>query len=110
MRVLGTKAAYTKQSADVQENVLRTGGSPASPGFGEDPETQWGLLGAGADARPVRTERGNYRRFYELAVPWLRDGAPPPVNPDDAVAVLELIEAARVSSGEGRVMVLPSPL
>jgi predicted dehydrogenase len=110
MRVLGTKAAYIKQSADVQENVLRTGGSPDAPGFGEEPETQWGLLGAGADARPVRTERGNYRRFYELTVAWLRDGAPPPVNPDDAVTVLELIEAAHASSAEGRVVVLPSPL
>jgi predicted dehydrogenase len=108
MRVMGTTAAYTKQTADVQENMLRTGGSPDSPGFGEDPETQWGLLGAGTEVRPVRTERGNYRRFYELAVPWLREGAAPPVNPDDAVVVLELIEAARVSSAEGRVVMLGS--
>jgi predicted dehydrogenase len=58
----------------------------------------------------VRTERGNYRRFYELAVPWLRDGAPPPVDPDDAVAALELIEAARVSSAEGRVINVGPPV
>ena len=109
MRVLGTKAAYTKQSADVQEAVLRAGGSPDSPGFGEDPETQWGVIGADTDVRAVRTERGNYRRFYELTVPWLRDGAPPPVNADDAVAVLELIEAARVSATEGRVVMVGSP-
>ncbi|MEJ0036748.1 MAG: Gfo/Idh/MocA family oxidoreductase [Gammaproteobacteria bacterium] len=104
MRVLGMKAAYTKQSADVQESLLRVGGGPGTPGFGEDPEAQWGLLGAGTGLRPVRTERGNYMRFYELAVPWLRDGAAPPVNPDDAVAVLELIEAARVSAAGGRVI------
>jgi len=104
MRVLGTKAAYTKQSADVQEATLRANGGPGSPGFGEDPEGQWGLLGAGTELRPVRTERGNYRRFYELTVPWLRDGAPPPVDPDDAVVALELIEAARVSSAERRVI------
>jgi predicted dehydrogenase len=104
MRVMGTKAAYTKQSADVQEAVLRAGGGPRSLGFGEDPEAQWGLLGAGTDVRPVRTERGNYQRFYELAVPWLRDGAPAPVDPDDAVAVLQLIEAARASSAGGRVI------
>src|SRR6185369_8907515 len=103
-RVLGTKPAYTKQSADVQEATLRANGGPGSPGFGEDPEGQWGLLGAGTELRPVRTERGNYRRFYELTVPWLRDGAPPPVDPDDAVASLALIEAARVSSAERRVI------
>jgi predicted dehydrogenase len=104
MRVMGTKAAYVKHSADVQEAVLRTGHGPDAPGFGEDPQAQWGLLGAGTDLRPVRTERGTYQRFYELTIPWLRNGAPPPVNPDDAVAVLELIEAARVSSAEGRVV------
>jgi predicted dehydrogenase len=109
MRVLGMKAAYTKQSADVQEAVLRAGGGPGSPGFGEDPEPRWGLLGAGTEVRPVRTERGNYQRFYELTVPWLRDRAPPPVNPDDAVTALELIEAARVSSAEGRVVDFDPP-
>ena len=30
----------------------------------------------------------------------LRDGEPPPVAPDDAVAVLEVIEAARRSAAE----------
>ncbi len=109
MRVLGTRAAYTKQSADVQEAVLRAGGGPGTAGFGEDPETQWGLLGAGMEVRPVRTERGNYQRFYQLTVPWLRDGASPPVDPDDAVAVLELIEAARVSSAKGHVVDFDPP-
>ena len=109
LRVMGTKAAYTKQSADVQEALLRAGGGPASPGFGEDPEAQWGLLGAGTEVRAVRTERGNYQIFYELTVPWLRDGAPPPVNPDDAVVVLDLIEAARASSAEGRVIEFDPP-
>ncbi len=61
------------------------------------------------EVRPLRTERGNYQRFYELTVPWLRDGASPPVDPDDAVAVLELIEAARVSSAEGRVVDFDPP-
>jgi len=104
MRVLGTKAAYTKQSADVQEAALRIGGGPGLPGFGEDPEAHWGLIGAGTDVRPVRTEVGNYQRFYELTVRWLREGAPPPVDPNDAVAVLELIEAACVSSAQRRVI------
>ncbi len=104
MRVLGTKAAYTKQSADVQEAALRIGGGPGLPGFGEDPESHWGLIGAGTDVRAVRTEVGNYQRFYELTVRWLREGAPPPVDPNDAVAVLELIEAACVSSAQRRVI------
>ncbi len=54
-------------------------------------------------------ERGNYQRFYELTVPWLREGAPPPVNPDDAVVVLELIEAARVPRPKARVIDFDPP-
>ena len=109
MRVLGSKGAYTKQHSDVQEAFLRAGSSPDAPGFGEDPQEQWGLLGAGADARPVRTEKGNYRRFYELAVTWLRDGGPPPVNPEDGIAVLEMIESARMASAQGRVINVRGP-
>lgn len=102
MRIMGTKAAFTKQHADTQENFLRVGKPVSAPGFGEDPPERWGLLGAEGDLHPVPTEKGNFRRFYELTVPWLRDGAPPPVDPMDAVKVLELIEAARRASAEGR--------
>lgn len=95
LRVLGTRAAYTKAPVDVQEEWLRSGRSPNEPGYGEDPPGHWGLLGVGSEARPVKTERGDYRRFYEQCVRWLRDGAAPPVDPQDAVRVLEIIEEAR---------------
>jgi predicted dehydrogenase len=102
MRLMGTQGAYTKQHADVQETVLRAGKPVTTPGFGEDPPERWGLLGTELDLRPVRTEKGDFQRFYVLTVPWLRNGAPPPVNPMDAVIVLELIEAAQRASAEGR--------
>lgn len=95
MRVLGTKAAYTKLQADVQEPWLRAGRRADEPGFGEDPVEQWGVVGAGTDVRPMKTENGNYRAFYAQTERWLREGAPPPVDPEDAVAVLEIIEAAQ---------------
>jgi predicted dehydrogenase len=106
MRVLGTHAAYTKQTADVQEAVLRAGGPADAPGFGRDPETNWGMLGAGADVRPIQTEKGDYQRFYALTVPWLREGAPPPVDPMDAIAVLNIIQAAQRSAAEAKVVSL----
>ena len=43
-------------------------------------------------------ERGAYERFYEGVLAWLRDGAPPPVDPRDSVAVLRLLDAARESA------------
>ena len=104
-RLLGSKAAYVKYGLDVQEAALRGGARPG-PGWGEEPQEQWGRLGIGDDARPVRTEPGAYPRFYAGVLASLRTGAPPPVDPADSVAVLEIIEAARRSSTEGMAVTL----
>src|SRR5690606_5868722 len=57
-RVLGSSGAYLKYGLDVQEERLRAGRSPASPGFGEEDEDRWGVTGAGDDLRTVPTEPG----------------------------------------------------
>lgn len=93
MRVLGSRAAYLKVHGDIQEAALRAGGRPG-PGWGEEPPEHWGLLGVGDAAVPVRSEPGAYQQFYAGVVAALKDGAPPPVDPQDAVAGLEIIEAA----------------
>jgi scyllo-inositol 2-dehydrogenase (NADP+) len=95
MRVLGSRAAYLKVHGDVQEAALRAGARPDKPGWGEEPAEHWGLLGVGDAAKPVRSEAGAYQQFYAGVVAALRDGAPPPVDPEDAVAGLEIIEVAR---------------
>lgn len=95
LRVLGDRAAYTKFRTDVQEEALRRGERPDAPNWGIEPVEHYGLLGVGKDARPVPTERGDYRQFYAGVVRSLREGAPPPVNVSDAIATLEIIEAAR---------------
>jgi predicted dehydrogenase len=97
-RVLGTEAAYVKHGVDVQEEALREGRTPDEPDWGLEPEDRWGLLGRDGDARPVPTERGSYLVFYERLAAALREGAPPPVDPADVVAVLELLDRARMSS------------
>jgi predicted dehydrogenase len=107
LRVLGTRAAYTKLHADVQEAALRGGTRADEQNFGADPVDRWGLVGAGADTRPIETEKGDYQRFYALTVAWLREGAPPPVDPADAIAVLEIIEAAQRSAAEAKVVSFP---
>jgi predicted dehydrogenase len=94
LRVMGTEAGYVKQSGDGQEEALKAGGTPADPRWGEEPEERWGTVGAGDDVRRVPTEPGAYHRFYAGVVAALRDGAPPPVDPLDAVATLEVIEKA----------------
>lgn len=102
MRVLGDRAGYTTLGLDPQENALASGASPADVGFGEDAPEQWGVLGAEGDMRPVPTERGRYDAFYPAVAAALRDGSPMPVDPADAVRVLELIEAAHRSASTGQ--------
>jgi predicted dehydrogenase len=92
--VLGSKAGYATWGLDVQEPSLIAGALPGDPGFGETPEARWGMLGADGDTHPVPTKRGDYGEFYRLLAIALRDGGRLPVDPADAVAVLEVIERA----------------
>jgi predicted dehydrogenase len=101
MRVLGERAAYVKHGLDVQEAALREGRRPGEPGWGEEHESAWGVLGAGEEWRPVPTEAGAYHEFYAAVERTLREGTPPPVDPRDAVAALDVIEAARAASRRG---------
>jgi len=106
LRVLGDRAAYVKHGLDVQEAALRAGARPGGPGWGVEDEAAWGRRGAGDATTPVATEPGAYQRFYEGVVAALRDGAPPPVDPEDALAVLVVLDAARLSAREARVVAL----
>jgi scyllo-inositol 2-dehydrogenase (NADP+) len=105
-RALGSRAGLCRYGTDPQEAALRAGGRPGSPGWGEDPHDSWTEVGAADDFRRVATEPGDYRRFYEGVADSLRTGAPPPVPIADAIAGLEVIEAARQSAAERRVVLL----
>ncbi|MFG2077766.1 Gfo/Idh/MocA family oxidoreductase [Nonomuraea maritima] len=105
-RVLGSAAAFVKHGMDVQEERLRAGMTPDSPGFGDDEEDRWGFLGTPGDQQLVRTDTGTYLDFYRGVAAALREGAPPPVDPESAVEVLAVLEAARRSATERTVVQL----
>lgn len=94
-RVLGSRGTWTKHGLDVQEARLREGGDPSAAGFGEEPPDRHGVLDDGEASRPTPAEPGRYLAFYEALARAIRDGTPPPVDPADAVAGLEIMEAAR---------------
>jgi scyllo-inositol 2-dehydrogenase (NADP+) len=106
MRVMGDRAAFVKQQGDIQEAALRAGGRPGGPGWGEEPPEHWGILGDGITQRAIKSEPGAYLTFYARMVSALRDGAPPPVDPADVVAGLEIIEAAQRSSAARSVIAI----
>ena len=104
MRVMGETAAFVKQLGDLQEPALRAGKRPGQSGWGEDPPEHWGILDDGVRPRAIPSVPGSYQSFYAQMVRALRDGAPVPVDPEDAVTGLEIIAAARRSSAERRVI------
>ncbi len=102
-RVFGERAGFTKHGVDGQEAALAAGGVPGSPGWGEEPEAAWGQLGLEGEGRPVRTLPGDYPAFYAGVAAALRSGGSPPVDPEESIAALAVIEAARRSAETGAV-------
>ncbi|HEU5268031.1 MAG TPA: Gfo/Idh/MocA family oxidoreductase, partial [Jatrophihabitans sp.] len=94
-RILGSQAAYVKYGLDVQEDALRAGRRPGDEGWGADDPERFGTLGTPGATQTVETELGAYERYYAGIAAALLDGAPPPVDPTDAVRSLEVIETAR---------------
>jgi predicted dehydrogenase len=90
--VLGSSAAYTTWGLDPQEAALRQGALPTDEGFGRVPREQWGVLGVGDDVRRVEPEPGDYGEFYRLLARAVHGEGTVPVDPGDAVAVVELVE------------------
>ncbi|MEU0659223.1 Gfo/Idh/MocA family oxidoreductase [Streptomyces lavendulocolor] len=104
-RVLGSRAGYVKYGLDPQEAALREGARPG-PGWGAEPDTLWGALGAGESpltggGTPVPSLPGDYPAYYAAVAAALRDGTPPPVTAREAAAALDVLEAARRSARDG---------
>jgi len=100
--VSGLRGGFAVEELDVQEGQLRDGMTPLDPAFGRS-ERQGRLVTVEGE-RAVPLERGDYTAFYGGVVAWLRDDAPPPVDPADAVAGLEVLDAARTSAAQARVV------
>jgi len=98
MRVLGRAASFVKFGLDVQESLLRQGIDTGSADWGSEPEKRWGYISVGTDPQPVANVSGRYQRFYELVAEALLRGGPMPVEIDDAIATLRVIEAAQTSA------------
>jgi hypothetical protein len=63
---------------------------------------------SGKRSEAVPSEPGAWPEFYLRLGIALRDGGPPPVDPADAVAALEVIDAARASAAGHCVISIPA--
>lgn len=97
--VHGTQGSFTKHGLDPQEDALKSGCRPGSQNWGVDPQP--GRLstlpkGFAADATPIDStpvqETGDHSRFYAELRDAITHGAPNPVPPAQAQAVMHWLE------------------
>jgi scyllo-inositol 2-dehydrogenase (NADP+) len=102
-RVSGDLGCYFREGIDPQEDQLRSGLTPSAAAFGIAASGTDGSLKTGSEpeARIVPTERGRWRDFYDGIRRSIETDSAPPVLPQQARQVLQIIEAARRSSQGG---------
>ena len=108
IRVMGSSGAYVVGGFDGQEDALLAGRTPATEGdaWGVEAESAWGAIHRGAETEVVPSERGRWDTYYPAFAAAVRGEGPVPVDPLEAVAVLEILDAALLSSRESRVVSL----
>ncbi len=105
--VHGTLGSLVKCGLDTQETALKAGLRPLSADWGTDPNPLQLTL---SDPHPTLTHstqacvQGDYTRYYAAIRDAVQHGAPNPVPPEDALAVMALIELGQVSAQEGKRM------
>lgn len=103
LRVLGTEAALVVDQLDAQEARLRAG-RPADGTLGAEPPEPPVRLARGEEVEELARRPGGWASFYPAMAAAVRGEAPVPVDPADAVAVLDVIEAARRSAATTQVV------
>lgn len=101
LRVLGSRGAFVVDQHDGQEDALREGRRPGDGSWGAEPAARWGRLVSGHEERRVPSVNGAWPEFYRLLESALRGAGELPVDPGDAVEVLEVLERAAATTGNG---------
>ena len=103
--VHGTLGSYVKDGVDTQEDALRAGQRPPAEGWGVDPlDGELSLAGPGGTftRRSIPTRAGNYVDYYAAVRDAILGQGSNPVPPEQAVALMELLDLGRQSAREGR--------
>jgi scyllo-inositol 2-dehydrogenase (NADP+) len=100
--MLGKKGTYIKYGLDIQESKFKAGQRPEGEDWGVEPKEKWGKVIRNDSEIPFSTENGDYRVFYKNIGNAILGKESLLVSIPQAVSVLKIIEAAFVSSAQGR--------
>jgi predicted dehydrogenase len=109
-KIYGTKGCFIKQRADIQEDDLLAGKKPNTPNWGVEAKEKWGVLSTDTEGK-ISTETipslaGNYGTFYEKMANAINHNEAVPTSAKHGAAIIRILEAARASFTEGKVIVL----
>lgn len=109
-QVHGKSGSFVKYGLDAQEAMLRKGKKPGSKGYGIEPASQRGILNIESFGKKFRgryeTLPGNYMAFFDNVYSVIVNNAAVIVKPEDALMNIRIIEAARKSDKEMRIVQL----
>jgi predicted dehydrogenase len=98
----GMKGSFIKAKTNVQEDALNLDKLPVGDDWGQEDESEWGLLHAEKDGEIIReiipSLKGQYLDYYEGIYQALRNKAALPVPAEEGLNVIRIIEAAYESS------------
>ncbi len=98
----GTKGSYEKLGLDPQEPRLIEGIQPITPNWADETSENYGRLYCADDSEFVTTETGGYQHYFVQMAEAIRNNTAPPVNAEDALWNIKLIELAMESSRLGQ--------
>jgi predicted dehydrogenase len=101
--VHGTRGTLVKRFIDQQEKQLIAGIRPSHANWGLDPDNAIFFDGAGS-TQEIKSQRGDYRRYYSAIAEAIAGQAANPVPPDQAIAVMTILETAFQSAAQGRAL------
>ena len=113
--VHGTLGSFVKTGLDPQEDALKTGVWPTWP-----PQADWGVdrnpamfvtraADGSAQRTPVALQAGAHQAYFAAVAAAIAHAAPNPVPPDEALAVMALIELGIQSAAQRRELEWISP-
>jgi scyllo-inositol 2-dehydrogenase (NADP+) len=100
--LLGERGSYIKFGLDVQEKAFKAGEIPDGVNWGLESSEAWGQMYLENSSASYPTERGDYRLFYQNIADAIHGKAPLKVKMEEAILVLQIIEAAFRSNAEGK--------
>lgn len=104
----GSIGTFLQRRSDLQETLLLKGVMPSLENWCPAPAQPDGLLHTIIDGKEIREEKtspaGNYMHYFDDVYHAIQKNKPNPVPGADGVKIIRIIEAAKQSAREGRII------